>query len=141
MSIEKTAVFETRNETAATELQQVRAEIKEEKCMKIEFGKLPLQHLEHFKGGEGVFMPRMYTDELGKIMRGCLTPGSTIGLHTHDTSSEIIFFLEGNGHMVYDGVTETVQAGDCHYCPKGHTHTMINDSDADLVFYAVVPEQ
>ncbi len=27
------------------------------------------------------------------------------------------------------------------YCPKGHPHSLVNDSDADLVFFAVVPEQ
>ena len=31
--------------------------------------------------------------------------------------------------------------GDCHYCPKGHTHSLINNSDEDLVFFAVVPVQ
>ena len=36
---------------------------------------------------------------------------------------------------------ERVEAGVCHYCPKGHTHSMINDSDEDLVFFAVVPVQ
>ena len=29
----------------------------------------------------------------------------------------------------------------CHYCPKGHTHSLINDSDAGLTFLAVIPEQ
>ena len=29
----------------------------------------------------------------------------------------------------------------CHYCPKGHTHSLMNDSDAELEFFAVVPEQ
>ena len=32
-----------------------------------------------------------------------------------------------------------LEAGQCHYCPQGHTHSLINDSDADLVFFAVVP--
>ena len=26
------------------------------------------------------------------------------------------------------------------YSPQGHTHTLINDSDADLTFHAVIPE-
>ena len=28
-----------------------------------------------------------------------------------------------------------------HYCPKGHKHTMVNDHEEDLVYFAVVPEQ
>ena len=31
--------------------------------------------------------------------------------------------------------------GDVHYCPKGHTHSLVNDSAADLEFSAVVPMQ
>ena len=35
--------------------------------------------------------------------------------------------------------SEQVREGQCHYCPKGHSHGLINDSGADLVFFAVVP--
>ena len=40
-----------------------------------------------------------------------------------------------------DGDSSPVYAGLCHYCPKGHTHSLVNDSDADLEFLAVVPIQ
>jgi quercetin dioxygenase-like cupin family protein len=109
--------------------------------MKINFADMEEKKLEHFKGGEKQFYAKMYTHELGKIMRGRLEPGASIGLHTHDTSSEIIYILEGNGKVLYDDTQETLQAGDCHYCPKGHAHSLINDSEADLEFFAVVPEQ
>lgn len=93
-----------------------------------------------FKGGEGSLHTRMFSDESAKIMRGRLQPGASIGLHTHDTSSEIIFFLEGTATILYDGQTEVLTAGQCHYCPKGHSHTMMNQGTEDLVFYAAVPE-
>ena len=38
-------------------------------------------------------------------------------------------------------ISETVSAGGCHYCPKGHTHSMINNSGEDVIFFAVIPEQ
>ena len=42
----------------------------------------------------------------------------------------------------YEGKLSAVSAGDCLYCPKGHTHSLRNiSSDCDLVFYAVVPQQ
>ena len=59
----------------------------------------------------------------------------------HDTNSEIIYFLSGKGTVLYDGEKLAVEAGQCHYCPKGHSHSLINDSDEDLVFFAVVPNQ
>ncbi len=36
---------------------------------------------------------------------------------------------------------ETVTAGGCHYCPKGHSHSLVNNGTEDVVFFAVVPEQ
>ena len=41
----------------------------------------------------------------------------------------------------FDSMEETVTAGQCHYCPKGHAHSLINDGPEDLTFFAVVPEQ
>ena len=38
-------------------------------------------------------------------------------------------------------INETVSAGGCHYCPKGHTHSMINNGEEDVIFFAVIPEQ
>lgn len=114
---------------------------KGDKLMKIDFANMEEKQLPHFKGGEKLFHAKMYTDELGKIMRGRLEPGASIGLHTHDTNSEIIYILKGSGKVIYDDTQETLNFGDCHYCPKGHTHSLINDSDADLEFFAVVPEQ
>jgi len=109
--------------------------------MLIDFDKLEEQTIPHFQGGEGALLAKMHVDELGKILHGRLEPGSTIGQHTHDTSSEIIYILSGTGKVLYDGEYETISAGNCHYCPKGHSHSLINDSDGMLEFFAVVPVQ
>ena len=109
--------------------------------MLIDFNAMEEQVIPRFQGGEGEFLAKMRVDELGKILRGRLEPGSSIGLHTHDTSSEIIYILAGKGKVLYDGEYEPLSAGSCHYCPKGHSHSLINDSDALLEFFAVVPVQ
>ena len=109
--------------------------------MLIDFSAMEEQVIPGFLGGEGTFRTRMRVDELGKIMRAALEPGSSIGLHTHDTSSEIIYILAGKGKVLCDGEYEPLSAGSCHYCPKGHSHSLINDSDAMLEFFAVVPFQ
>ncbi len=80
-------------------------------------------------------------EELGKIMLGRLAHGCTIGYHKHETSSEIIYILSGQADFLYDEGTETALPGGCHYCPKGHSHSMINRGTEDVVFFAVVPEQ
>jgi len=108
--------------------------------MKILFDQIPETVIPHMRGGEGQVVSRMHTDGDNKIMRGLLAPGCSIGLHTHETSSEIIYVLSGTGKVLCDGVYEALSAGDCHYCPKGCAHSLINDSEGDLTFFAVVPE-
>ncbi len=109
--------------------------------MNIDFGKTALSVIPNFKGGEKEMSSRMYSDGMNKIMKNTLAPGASIGMHTHEDSSEIIFITSGRGSVICDGVKEPVYAGLCHYCPKGHTHSLINDSDEDLEFLAVVPAQ
>lgn len=108
--------------------------------MIIDFEKIAEQKLDNFKGGEKCYNMKAFDDGKNKIMLGRLIPGASIGLHTHEGSSEIIFILKGNGKVLYDGSYEAVSEGVCHYCPMGHEHSLINDSDSDLVFYAVVPQ-
>ncbi|MDD5934602.1 MAG: cupin domain-containing protein [Clostridiales bacterium] len=109
--------------------------------MILNFNEIPVTSLKNFYGGEKELSAHMHRDEKNKILHGTLAPGATIGLHTHETSSEIIYFLEGTGKVIYDDGEENVQAGVCHYCPKGHSHSLINDGKENLVFFAVVPEQ
>ena len=107
----------------------------------IDFNNMPATVLPAFKGGEGQLVAKMVADDANRILYATLAPGHSIGLHTHDTSSEIMYFLAGKGTVTTDGVAEVVAAGLCHYCQKGSAHTLINDGEEDLVFFAVVPQQ
>lgn len=109
--------------------------------MIINFHELIETRIPEFKGGKGDTIARMKVDALGKIMYGRLEPGSSIGMHKHVANSEVIFILSGKADFIYDNTTETTEAGGCHYCPKGHSHSMINNGIEDLIFFAVVPEQ
>lgn len=108
--------------------------------MLVQFDSIEEKAMHHFRGGQKDTMARLFTDSLMKIMHGRLEPGASIGLHAHDTSSEVIYVLAGRGKVLCDGEWEAVSTGSCHYCPKGHEHSLINDSQEDLVFFAVVPE-
>ena len=94
--------------------------------MIIDFKHMEEQILPNFKGGEKAYAVKKFTDGRNMIMHGRLESGASIGLHTHEGNCEMFYIIEG---------------GVCHYCPKGHTHSLINDSDSDLVFFAVVAEQ
>ncbi len=107
--------------------------------MIIDFSKIETNVITNFRGGEKNTIANMFVDDNNKIMHGVLEPGASIGLHTHEGNSEIIYILDGKGKVLYDGEYETLEKGSCHYCPMGHSHSLINDSDDDLVFLAVIP--
>lgn len=106
--------------------------------MILNFDTITEQIIPSFKGGEGQFKTHMYTDGACKIMRASLEPGASIGVHTHETDSEVIFMLKGTGVVLSDGEKEVLPAGSCHYCPQGHSHSLRNESDEVIAFYAVV---
>lgn len=109
--------------------------------MLIHFHAMDRAVLPNFLGGQGELRTKMVSDEKNRILHGILPPGSSIGYHSHDTSSEIIYILSGTGKVKTEDGEEPLQPGDCHYCPKGHAHSLINNSDGDLEFFAVVPQQ
>ena len=116
--------------------------------MTIKFDEMEVSVMPNFKGGEKEFAANMFFDGTNRIFKGRLIPGASIGVHTHDDSCEVIFILEGNGTILErepdaeESTTRKVTAGDCLYCPKNHTHSLMNTSEeSDLVFYAVVPKQ
>ncbi|MEG0919474.1 MAG: cupin domain-containing protein [Anaerovoracaceae bacterium] len=108
--------------------------------MIIDFKGIGEKKIEAFKGGEKYVMAALYEDENNKIMKGKLVSGATIGLHRHETNSEVIYILEGKGKVLFEGEYEAVKTGSCHYCPKGCQHSLINDSNDDLLYFAIVPE-
>ncbi len=109
--------------------------------MKIDLNQLKETPIPEFNGGVGTTFLHMFEDAKMKILLGRLKPGSSVGLHSHMTSSEVIFILSGEGKVLYDGEMESVGPGDCHYCPKGHSHSLLNQGKEELMFWAVVPEQ
>lgn len=116
--------------------------------MIIDFDKMEEVAHPQFKGGEGETLFRTFNDGQNKIMRGRLDPGCSIGYHRHEINSEIIYVLSGEARCLYDdgdepGVRadEKLVPGQCHYCPRGHSHSLINASATEpLLFFAVVPE-
>lgn len=108
--------------------------------MVIDFNNIEENVMPNFKEGMGKTALKIFSDSNNKIMKGRLEPGSSIGIHRHENNSEIIFILKGNGKVLYEGEYETLSQGSCHYCPKNHSHSLINDSSEELIFLAVVPE-
>ncbi len=107
----------------------------------IDFDKLVTKVLHEFQGGNGDIDAKIYADDLNRIVKSVYAPGVSTGYHCHEESSEIIFILSGSCKVTHNGMEERVTAGQCHYCKKGESHAVINDTDEDLVMYAVVCSQ
>ncbi len=110
--------------------------------MIINFDKLDSTIIQNFYGGTKEVISKMFIDDNNKIMLATLPSKASIGLHKHETSSEILYILKGEGKILEnDRETKILKSGMCHYCPKGESHSLINDSNEDLIFFAVVPNQ
>lgn len=108
--------------------------------MLIDFKAIEPDAVKNFHGGEKDTVRQMFADENNRIMIVTLVPGASIGLHTHEPTSEIAYVLAGKGKAVNkDGTQEELLPGTCHYCPKGDGHSVINDGEETLVLFAVVP--
>ena len=107
--------------------------------MKLNFDEFEKKAIPNFKGGEGVAQAKMHVDDMGKIVLLTLPVGVTVGIHTHEDSAEIIRFLSGTGIMIDDGAELPITPGMCHYCPKGHSHGIINNGTEPLTMWAVIP--
>ena len=107
--------------------------------MTLDLENMPLLDLPHFKGGEGIAQAKMHVDEHVKIALITLPVGATVGVHAHEDSCEIIRFLSGTGIMVDDETQLPITPGMCHYCPKGHSHGIINNGTEPLTMWAVIP--
>lgn len=108
--------------------------------MILDFDTMPANAVARFKGGEGQAIVCKYDDpRMGAVVRLTLPAGSSIGLHTHTGNCEIIYVLSGSGRCIDDDAEYPVAAGMCHYCPEGHTHSIINTGETELVLLGVLP--
>lgn len=107
--------------------------------MKIDFERIREISLPHFNGGEGETALKTFSDRSVTVLTGRLEPGDSVGLHTHLTDCEVIYVISGTGKAIENGELERVAPGSVHYCPKGSSHSLINDGKEPLVFFAVVP--
>lgn len=109
--------------------------------MLIDFKTMDEVTIPNLNDGQGCVSAKMFGDPATKIMISKLPVGCSIGLHHHASSSEINYVISGTGKAICDGIEEQLSAGDCHYCPKGCSHSIINVGTDDLILFTVVPEQ
>lgn len=79
-----------------------------------------------------------YTANVAKMARVTLKPGSSIGVHPHDTTEEIYYILQGNALFFDNGEEKRLQAGDVTITGSGGTHSIESLGPEDLDIVAVI---
>ncbi len=109
--------------------------------MKIDFSGIAERETPEFKGGKkSVYLKTIEKNDV-KFIMARVPKGASVGMHKHLFDSETIYVLSGRGKAMCDGSTEMLEAGSIHFCPREYSHTVTNEYDEDLVFFAVVPKQ
>ena len=69
-----------------------------------------------------------------------IAPGCHIREHQHGAEQELLFFFEGRGKVLINGVEHPVRPGTTAYLGPWNKHKIINDSQADLkMLWVLVP--
>lgn len=93
------------------------------------------------RGGEGtctLFKLEELPVQYKMFAKIVIHPNSSIGLHYHIGDEEIIYCLEGKGKVIVEKETKELLPGMINICKENHQHSVINDSDEDLVIIGIV---
>lgn len=69
-----------------------------------------------------------------------ILPNSSIGMHVHENDEEMVYVISGNGRAYINGEYIQVKSGESHFAKQGNQHSIINDSNENLVILAVINE-
>ncbi len=109
-------------------------------AMLVNFDSVEEEWFPSFRGGQGIVKAKIVLLNGMKVIISRIPEGSSIGMHAHETSSEVCFVVEGEGIAYIDGKAENLTPGTCHICEKGSSHMIINIGSQDLVLNTVVKE-
>jgi mannose-6-phosphate isomerase-like protein (cupin superfamily) len=69
-----------------------------------------------------------------------IAPGCHIREHQHGAEQELLFFFEGRGKVLINGVEHPVRPGTTAYLGPWNKHKIVNDGQADLkMLWVLVP--
>lgn len=83
------------------------------------------------------FRKVIYTAKNSQLVLMSIPVGGDIGEEVHETTDQILFFVDGAGEAVLDGEKQEVEEDDVVFVPAGTTHNFINTGSEDLKLYTV----
>ncbi len=106
--------------------------------MIINFNKIDEKIIEKMRGGENFARINRFDDESKMIAKITLEPSSSIGYHSHINDEEVIYVIKGKGLCLDGDERFDISEGLVNYIPRGKSHSIINNSDENLVLFAVI---
>jgi putative monooxygenase len=90
----------------------------------------PIYVIAEGKGGARILLDESTVPGLKEAAMTELVvlPGAKVPEHTHDTSAELIYVIEGHGMMTVDGQVTPVRAGMAIFIPAGVKHSLTVDT-------------
>lgn len=83
------------------------------------------------------FRKVLYTGKYSQVVAMSISVGSDIGEETHPGVDQILFFVEGEGEAVLDGVTRRIGEDDAVFVPAGTKHNFVNTGNEDLKLFTI----
>ena len=97
-----------------------------------------------FLGGKGTLTNTHFLNNedscgAGRLfVKSMLTPGSSIGNHTHKGDFENYYILSGKALVNDNGENVVLEAGDSVLCKNGQSHSIENIGDTNLEYIALI---
>ncbi len=83
------------------------------------------------------FRTVLHTDAKSQLVVMSIPPGGEIGMETHDTVEQTLFFLSGNGVAILNGERQEVHPGDAIVVTPGTEHNVLNTENTPLKIYTI----
>ena len=98
------------------------------------------QALEDHPLFKGVRIAKLVTKERSTAVGVSLleiAPGVEIPVHTHESSIDSIYVVEGEGEAMVDGAWQEIRAGDYVFVDAGEEHGVRSSEDTGLRLFVV----
>lgn len=83
------------------------------------------------------FRKVLYTGKHMQLVLMTLQPGEDIGLEVHEGHDQFFRIEEGEGEVIIDGTTTSIEDDDAIIVPAGAEHNVINTGDEPLRLYTI----
>ena len=83
--------------------------------MLIDFNDIKEVTIPGMNNGTGTMTAKVFMDEHSKVISCSVHPGSSIGLHMHETGDDINYVISGTGKAICDGKEEILKKLDTEY--------------------------